>query len=299
MKSAPPIRTSWTDRSGAPETSDAELSRRHLIDVHRTHPGFTESCASKATDAIGRSSYDWLAEVLDPGATTSVLDLGCGSGVLLELCRERLHPNARLTGVDMSTDELALASARLEGGEVDLLCQVAQDLSFAPAASFDAVLSHWAMTLMDPVEPVLVEVARILKGGGVFSAIVDGDPALAPGYDEIDQVVSRFVHAEGPRLRGRELGDPRMREAAALTALVRSIFPSADIRADQSVFSLSGEAGAVAREAVEFFYAAFVLVEDTRERLIEEVAQIIERVSAGAVPTFHLPACRLFVRAGA
>ena len=51
-------------------------------------------------------------------------------------------------------------------------------MNFIKDSSKDVIFCHWALTLMDPVIPVLKTIKRILKKHGVFSAIVDGIPIL-------------------------------------------------------------------------------------------------------------------------
>jgi len=290
------IRSPWTDHSESDELPSPELLKQHLLEVHRTHPGFTENYAGKGKDKHGRSSYEWLADVIHPDKAGKVLDLACGSGVLLEICRQRLGPSSHLTGVDMSRAELALATARLGKSDVSLYCQLAQDLSFAPDATFDAVLCHWALTLMDPIEPVLHEISRVLSRDGVFSAIVDGDPSAAPGYNEINDLVFDYVRAEVPSLSTRDLGDPRTRNPKDLAELVKPFFPEATIGVETAVFSLGGEPEDVAREAIGFFYAAFILASENREKLIRDVTALISKRSKDGIATFELPACRLTVQ---
>ena len=289
------IRTSWTDQADQRDSPGDSL-KEHLLEVHRRHPGFTESCASRCTDREGKTSYDWLCDAAVDQDSQRVLDLACGSGVLLGLLRDRIPDAAALVGIDMSTAELNLARQRLEGRRAVLHEGVAQNLSFADAASFDTVLCHWALTLMDPVEPVLSEVARVLARGGTFAAIVDGNLAEAPGYEAVNNLVFAHVRAEVPSIGERDLGDPRIRQPATLDALARSAFPSASVTTQTRVFTLQGEARELAEEAVGFFYAAFVLSPQARTTLIDQLAELLRAQSEGDVPAFSLPVCRLLVR---
>ncbi len=290
-----PIRTSWTDDAGQRE-GDAESLKEHLIEVHRRNPGFTASCAGRCTDSHGRTSYDWLCDAAAEQEGTRVLDLACGSGVLLSLLRDRIPDAKALVGVDMSAEELDLARQCLVGHGVVLHKGVAQDLTFAAASSFDTVLCHWALTLMDPVEPVFFEIARVLAGGGTFAAIVDGDVAEAPGYEAVNDLIFAHVRAEAPSVGARDLGDPRIRKPESLGALARSFFPRAIVTTETRVFALQGEARMVAEEAAGFFYAAFILSPSARATLIDELAEQIAAQAEGNMPTFSLPVCRLLVR---
>ena len=177
-----PLRTDWTRLVGGGTAPDADALRGHLRSIHRDNAGFTERCAGQCRDAAGRTTYDWLMAAVDPVAHHSVLDLACGSGALLALCDAGLPATTRLAGLDMSPDELDLAHKRLPAGRARLIEGRAQHLDAFADGSVDAVLCHWALTLMDPVQPVLAEIARVLDPRGRFAAIVDGPMALAPGY---------------------------------------------------------------------------------------------------------------------
>ncbi|MGB3754551.1 MAG: class I SAM-dependent methyltransferase [Parerythrobacter sp.] len=120
---------------------DSAALRAHLDHVHAEQAGFTETCATACRDAEGRDSYTWLAQALNARDGGAMLDLACGSGVLLErLAAERFL--TRLTGVDMSAPELALAATRLAGTGVELRQGTAQDLSFLGGGSARALCRH-------------------------------------------------------------------------------------------------------------------------------------------------------------
>lgn len=113
MNVRPNIESCWTRSLQRGEQPTHENLREHIMAVHRDHAGFTESCASRCRDELDRNSYELLANSVDPARHKSVLDLACGSGVLLEICNQRFGPDIALTGVDMSAEELALARQRI------------------------------------------------------------------------------------------------------------------------------------------------------------------------------------------
>ena len=296
MNDCAPTRTRWVERLRAGETPDAGDLRAHLLAVHRANAGFTEDCAGRCRDAAGRTSYDWLCEAVDPARHRHVLDLACGSGRLLALCAERFAPDVALTGVDMSAEELALARARLPGGAVDLREGMAQDMGFLPDGAVDAVLCHWALTLMDPVQGALEEVRRVLRPGGLFAAIVDGDMAAAEGYAAVHDLIYGHVQRDLARYGEVELGDPRVREGESLAALVAQAFGGAcTTRIETGVMRLTGSPDALAREASGFFYAAFVLTPRARAAMLAELSALFARRAAEGAPGFAMPITRLTV----
>lgn len=289
-----PLDTAWTRCLARGEVPDEASLRAHLRAVHAAHAGFTEACASRCRDRDGRNSYTWLAEVIDPRRHRDVLDLACGSGPLLALAHQRHGDRIRLTGVDMCEDELALARARLPDASLTLHRGLAQGMDFLPDQSQDAVLCHWALTLMDPVAPVLQEIHRILRVGGVFSAIVDGEMDTAPGYRAVHDLIYGWVQRVYPAYGRFDLGDARVRNTRALIDLASRTFRDAEVRVEPSVLYLNDEPEALAREAAGFFYAAFVLAPTDHVAMLEELTELL-RSRTGEIPTFAMPINRLVV----
>ncbi|MEE4537007.1 MAG: class I SAM-dependent methyltransferase [Erythrobacter sp.] len=289
------IQTDWTRALGAKEEPEPGALHDHLQEVHRRDPGFTERCARRCRDDSGRTSYEWLSEVAGRTRAPRILDLACGSGFLIATCLERYPQAERIVGVDMSATELALAHKRLPEDRVELFQAQADALTMLEDASMDAVLCHWALTLMDPVEPVLAEIRRVLAPGGIFAAIVDGPATLAPGYEEIDAMIFERVGRAVPGYVDCDLGDPRVRTPAALEALCRGAFDSAQVEIQSAVFTLTGgSAQEVAREALGFYYAAYVLPADSREALVGEIAR--QLAQDGQAASYSLPISRVLVR---
>ncbi|MGB7405559.1 MAG: class I SAM-dependent methyltransferase [Pacificimonas sp.] len=284
--------TGWTRALTNGASPDAAAMRDHLEIVHGENAGFTESCAAACCDAEGRNSYDWLAEAVGDAGTGHILDLACGSGVLLEQL-ERRYPAARLTGVDMSADELALAALRVPRPRVSLRRAMAQDLDFLPTGSVNAVLCHWALTLMHPVEPVLQEIGRVLATGGLFAAIVDGPMDSAPGYRAVNDLIFDHVARAYPAYGTTDLGDPRIRDHEALTQLLGTQFSGARVTVEPNIVSMTASPAILAREAARFFYSVFVLEDAERTALLTDLTTLF--TAQGPEATFHMPINRVIV----
>lgn len=299
MLDRPLSRSDWTDAVARGAVPDPAALQDHLRRVHRDHAGFTEGCAARCRDAHGRSSYEWLSEAVDPRAHGSVLDLACGSGPLLDICHRRFPAELTLVGVDMSPEELALARARLPESRARLIEARAQALGMLPDGSVDVGLCHWALTLMDPVTPVLAEMARIVSPTGRFAAIVDGPMDAAPGYEALHDLIYGYVQAELPEYGTTDLGDPRIREAGSLASLVGRAFPDASVTVEPNLVSMEGPADRIAEEAAGFFYAAFVLPEESRAAMLAELTALLAQSdTSGAGGRFVMPINRLVVQRG-
>lgn len=289
------LHTAWTDMLARGDRPDPAALQAHLRTIHHDHAGFTERCAMRCRDADGRTSYGWLAEAVTPDRHRTVLDVACGSGALLALCHATLPPATRLIGIDMSPDELALARARLPVGRARLAEAQAQRLDFLADGSVDVALCHWALTLMDPVAPVLAEIARVLAPGGRFAALVDGPSAAAPGYTAVHDLIYGHVQTYLPGYGTVDLGDRRVRSTADLVALAEAAFPGALVRVETGVVTMAGPADTLAAEAAGFFYAAFILSQRARARMLADLAALLTALAPDGTPTFAMPINRLVV----
>lgn len=106
-----------------------------------------------------------ILEALDGADVSFVLDLGTGTGRMLELLGPRIE---RGLGVDMSLAMLALARARLERAGLRH-CTVRQgniyDLALAKDG-FDLAIVHQVLHFVDDGAGVIREAARVLRPGG-------------------------------------------------------------------------------------------------------------------------------------
>jgi ArsR family transcriptional regulator len=165
--------------------------------------------ARSASDAFRRDGMDWdemralglpaaaiEQALLDslPARMEALLDIGTGTGRLLELAAPRAE---RALGVDMSRDMLALARARLaERGLADRATVRQADmyrLPFADAA-FDAVAMQMVLHYAEDPAAALAEAARVLRPGGMLliaDLAAHGEAALLekhahrwPGFDD-------------------------------------------------------------------------------------------------------------------
>ena len=263
IKNQSNLNSAWTESLANNQKPDSKALLAHLRTVHQNNAGFTEKCASACRDKAGRNSYEWLAEIVPDVDGIRVLDLACGSGPLLKVLYDR-NKNLRLKGVDMCPEELALAKARLPDGVVDLFELKAQNLTAIDDNSIDVVLCHWALTLMNPITPVLDEVNRVLSSGGRFAALVDGPMNAAPKYSDVHNLIYQFVQAKLPKYGEIDLGDPRIRNTDRSKNLLHEAFTDAKVNIETSVVFMEGPVTEVAETAAGFFYASFILPPETR-----------------------------------
>lgn len=139
-----------TDQSKAREPVVKEYSR--LAPVYDARWSFYIEATTSAT--IAR---------LSPPPTGRVLDVGCGTGALLQKLG-RQYPQARLVGVDPAPEMLAVARGRVSPG-TELREAWAERLPFEDDA-FDMVVSCSMLHYVRQPVAALVEMTRVLRTGG-------------------------------------------------------------------------------------------------------------------------------------
>ena len=293
------LNSTWTESLANNQQPDGKALLAHLRTVHKNNAGFTEKCPSICRDKAGRNSYEWLAEIVPNTDGIRVLDLACGSGPLLKILYDR-NKNLKLKGVDMCPEELALAKARLPEGVVDLFELKAQNLTAIDDNSIDVVLCHWALTLMNPITPVLNEVSRVLSLGGRFAALVNGPMSAAPRYSDVHNLIYEYVQAKLPKYGEIDLGDPRIRSTDRSKNLLHEAFPDAKVNIETSVVFMEGPVTEVAETAAGFFYASFILPPESRRIMLSELSNLLEiskqSEDLGRQGRFSMPINRIVIR---
>jgi SAM-dependent methyltransferase len=166
------------------------------------YDGFAEWYDSTLAIPYGARSGDAMARLLGRGRG-HCLDLCCGTGIHLQtLCAL----GWRVTGVDLSADQLRIARDRAAGRPVELIQSDAERLPFDDG-EFDAVVSIFSHTDVDDFPAVVREAARVLRPGGAFvyvglhpcfvgpHSFQHGQevPTLHPGY----RAAGRYTEAPG------------------------------------------------------------------------------------------------------
>ncbi|TNM56691.1 class I SAM-dependent methyltransferase [Brevibacterium sediminis] len=134
-----------------------------------------------------------VAAAAASGAPTSILDLGIGSGLTAQRVLEAL-PEAKLLGVDASSEMLAAAEATLDPERTRL--QSGRLEEPLPDGPFDLVMSMLAIHHLDGPgkADLFARIASVLETGGRFvlgDLVVPADPAdVVTPIDWIDDTPS-------------------------------------------------------------------------------------------------------------
>ena len=181
-----------------------------------------EQAAVWGTDARGWADYaevhnePLFVRVLDAAHVvegTRLLDVGCGSGRVLELARDR---GARVTGLDVSQPLLDVAWERVP--EARLLLAEMDVLPF-DEGSFDAVVGVNAFQFAADPQVALAQAGRVLVPGGRLVASLFAEPERSEST-AIHQALSALVPSStaAPTHTPYLLSEPGNLEAAVQAA---------------------------------------------------------------------------------
>ena len=110
-----------------------------------------------------------LDELLGRAAPNSILDVGCGEGVLVHKWAQA-HPEARIVGIDLEAPDIQAGWAQHQAPNIEYRINKAENLPFADGefalASAIEVLEH----VPDPAHTV-AEMARVARGGHLLVSV--------------------------------------------------------------------------------------------------------------------------------
>ncbi len=108
---------------------------------------------------------DALIDLVHPNTTESVLDVACGTGVTTRLAKERVGPEGRVVGLDVSAPMLAKARDLAPDIDIDWIESDVAASGLAPN-SFDVILSQHGYHYFPDKPAALAELHRLLAPNG-------------------------------------------------------------------------------------------------------------------------------------
>jgi SAM-dependent methyltransferase len=173
----------------------ALVATRQLGATHSAASG-AEAAGGLAAVAAGSELSTLLLEELGPTPVGELLDIGTGSGLMLQI----LGPRARhAVGVDISVPALRLARTRIHGAGLSH-CEFRRgDMYSLPYgdASFDTVSIDRVLAAAERPAAAIVEAARTLRPDGRLIVIEDFDQIDARASDNPLSQLRRWFSAAG------------------------------------------------------------------------------------------------------
>jgi ubiquinone/menaquinone biosynthesis C-methylase UbiE len=175
------------------ETEDRLETRRSVW--HPTDDG--RDPADEAFKAIDRAMI----------GDSRVLEVGCGTGAMAE--RINALPGVTLVAVDHSERFVELTAARgVDARQADICYLPFED------DTFDVVYAGWMLYHVRDLDRALAEVRRVLRPGGTFVAVTNGDDSLADLRREAGgrPMVTSFSSQNGEFTLRRRFSDVRRQD---------------------------------------------------------------------------------------
>jgi ubiquinone/menaquinone biosynthesis C-methylase UbiE/DNA-binding transcriptional ArsR family regulator len=170
-----------------------------------------------------------LIEIVAAAAPRDLLDIGTGTGRILEILAPRV---GQALGIDQSREMLAVARVNLErAGSANGMVRLGDMYQLPlPDASFDAVVIHQVLHYADRPAAAIAEAARVLRPKGVL-VVVDFAPHLLE-YLRVEHAHHRLGFSDDEvadwcRAAGLESAPPRHLSGDPLTVAIWTAYRDA------------------------------------------------------------------------
>ena len=225
--------------------ANVDLHSRMAADYSRAEPHFRPENLQKVRAR--------LAALAPTGGGGRLLDLGCGTGFMINLARNLF---GEIVGVD-ATQAMLDQVDRSGPAQITLHCD--DTGAFAPApGSFDVVSAYSFLHHLYDIRPTLRTAAAALRPGGVFYGDLDPNRDFWAALQAVDPKaeLSPLVRAELGKLRGHD------QEVAVQLGIAPALLDLAEYGKNITGGFSGDELAAALREAgfsqVEVFYHWFL-----------------------------------------
>jgi SAM-dependent methyltransferase len=157
-----------------------------------------------ASAAVERHARDLVQRARPIGPSDRILDLGCQTGIIACVLRDRLGGAAKIVGLD--ANPAAIEKARSLAPQIDWRVGDITALPFA-ADSFDLVFCEDVLRLMPRTKGALREVRRVLSPGGRLLASISR---------ATDEALIQMAGSSGEEYRGATKETPWSIDGATL-----------------------------------------------------------------------------------
>ena len=197
-----------------PNADPAELARFNQLAAR----WWDENSEFKPMHRINPHRLDWI-DRLSTLAGKSVLDVGCGGGILAEAMAYR---GARVNGIDLAEKPLQIAQSHAQGRPIDVNYALsnAEDWAGVHAGKYDIVTCMEMLEHVPDPKAVIAACAAMVKPGGwVFFSTINRNPlsflTAIVGVEYVLRILPRGTHQFKRFIKPRELMD--MAAAAGLS----------------------------------------------------------------------------------
>jgi SAM-dependent methyltransferase len=156
-------------------------------------------------DRILQPYADLLVDDVSARPVTDVLDVGCGNGATTLAISERLGPESRVVGIDISAPMLEIAAARAGQARLPATFILANAETYPfEAGTFDAIVSRFGVMFFDDPNAAFKNLKRTLKKGGTLHAVAWRSAAENPFMTAAERAAAPLL----PNLPARKPSGP-------------------------------------------------------------------------------------------
>ncbi|MBI4205475.1 MAG: methyltransferase domain-containing protein [Betaproteobacteria bacterium] len=164
-------------------------------------------------------------ELAAPRPGERLLDVACGTGIVVRIAAPRVAPGGSIAGLDIDPAMIAVARSLVRGPDGVTLhwhCASAQDMPFA-SATFDVALCLQGLQYLPSCVAGLAEIRRVMKPGGRLVALVWSSLEDCKGQHALARALERRNVDAAAILKAYSLGDSDGIRALAAEAGFRDV----------------------------------------------------------------------------
>ena len=185
----------------------------------RSYDATAESYERVQTTHMKAPAADLVA-LAAPASGSRLLDIGTGTGVILEAAREAVGPDGTVIGIDRSSRMLQVGAGARVGDRVvaDVL-----DLPFTDG-TFDTVTAGFSIMFFRKYDTAMFDMMRVLRLGGTMAVSVWAnrrDAFLETWYELCEEAVGKELFADA--LKQARPWEKRFEEPHGLKATLEEI----------------------------------------------------------------------------
>jgi len=139
-----------------------------------------------------------LVQMANPQPGESILDVGCGTGIIARHVAPRVGSSGKVIGLDVNPNMLTIARAAADREDLVIEWREgrAENLPF-PDNHFDLVLSQFSLMFFTDRPAALAEIHRVLRKGGRVYLSVFQSIDHHPFYQTLDNVIQQRLGMSG------------------------------------------------------------------------------------------------------
>ena len=170
------------------------MSQKGEVSMNETPPQAPNPAEVYESFLVPHLFTPWARDLVaraEPKPGERVLDVACGTGIVVRAALPVVGPNGRVTGADLSPAMLAVARTRVPGeAPVEWYEASAEALPFSDAA-FDLVLCQQGLQFFPDKPGAIREFRRVLAPGGRVALSVWRTLQHNPVHEAINEAVVR------------------------------------------------------------------------------------------------------------